>query len=125
MKRCMLLVFICLIPAWVPAQTDAPADTKSKIAALEQLWNQAYKAGDTAALGSILDDAIVLVNDDGSVQTKAEFLNGVKSFRLATEHAAAAGRAGIVECPCVRKCCDCNRSTPGERHRTRQILRPS
>ena len=79
MKLCMLLVFLCSTVAWAPAQTVAEADTKSKIAALEQLWNQAYKAGDTAALGSILDDAIVLVNDDGSVQTKAEFLNSVKS----------------------------------------------
>jgi ketosteroid isomerase-like protein len=37
------------------------------------------KAGDTAALNSILDDAFVLINDDGSVQTKAEFLTGMKS----------------------------------------------
>jgi ketosteroid isomerase-like protein len=62
----------------VPAQTDTAA-AKSKIVALEQLWNQAYKAGDTKALDSILDDAIVLVNDDGSVQTKAEFLASVKA----------------------------------------------
>lgn len=60
------------------AQTSDQA-TKSKIAALEQLWNQAYKSADTKALDSILDDTIVLVNDDGSVQTKAEFLATVKS----------------------------------------------
>jgi ketosteroid isomerase-like protein len=77
-KLCMLFLFVYLTAAWAPGQTDAEADTKSKIAALEQLWNQAYKAGDTIALGSILDDAIVLVNDDGSVQTKAEFLTSVK-----------------------------------------------
>jgi ketosteroid isomerase-like protein len=58
---------------------DTEAATKSKIIALEQLWNQAYKSGDTKALDSILDDGIVLVNDDGSVQTKAEFLASVKS----------------------------------------------
>jgi ketosteroid isomerase-like protein len=77
-KLCMLLVFVCVTSTWAPPQTDAAADTKSKIAALEQLWNQAYKAGDKAALGSILDDAIVLINDDGSIQTKAEFLTSVK-----------------------------------------------
>jgi ketosteroid isomerase-like protein len=60
------------------AQGDDAA-TKSKIVALEQLWNQAYKSGDTKALDSILDDGIVLVNDDGSVQTKAEFLASVKA----------------------------------------------
>jgi ketosteroid isomerase-like protein len=47
--------------------------------ALEQLWNQAYKSGDTKALDSILDDQVVLVNDDGSVQSKAEFLASVKA----------------------------------------------
>jgi len=58
---------------------DTEAATKSKIIALEQLWNQAYKSADTKALDSILDDRIVLVNDDGSMQTKAEFLASVKS----------------------------------------------
>jgi ketosteroid isomerase-like protein len=61
------------------AQTDSDSATQSKIIALEQLWNQAYKSGDIKALDSILDDAIVLVNDDGSMQNKAEFLASVKS----------------------------------------------
>lgn len=78
MKLVMLLVLICLTVGWAVAQTDAEASTKSKIAALEQVWNQAYKSGDTTALASILDDAIVLVNDDGSVQTKEEFLTSMK-----------------------------------------------
>jgi len=77
-KLVMLLVLICLTVGWAVAQTDAEASTKSKIAALEQVWNQAYKSGDTTALASILDDAIVLVNDDGSVQTKEEFLTSMK-----------------------------------------------
>jgi ketosteroid isomerase-like protein len=64
---------------WAAAQTDTDSATKSKIIALEQLWNQAYKSADMKALDSILDDAIVLVNDDGSVQNKAEFLASVKS----------------------------------------------
>jgi len=32
-----------------------------------------YKSGDTKALDTLLDNAIVLVNDDGSMQTKKEF----------------------------------------------------
>lgn len=72
-------VFIIFITAAaICAAQDTDAATKSKIAALEQLWNQAYKAGDTKALDAILDSAIVLVNDDGSVQTKKEFLASVK-----------------------------------------------
>lgn len=79
MRRCgILVILLWLAGAALLAQTSDQA-TKSKIAALEQLWNQAYKSADTKALDSILDDAIVLVNDDGSVQTKVEFLASVKS----------------------------------------------
>jgi ketosteroid isomerase-like protein len=78
MRRiCALVIFACATLLWSTAQ-DSDA-TKSKIIALEQLWNQAYKAGDAKALDSILDNGIVLVNDDGSVQTKNEFLASVKA----------------------------------------------
>ena len=73
----ILMLFVCTGAAVVLAQSDEAA-TKSKVIALEQLWNQAYKSGDRKALDSIIDDGIVLVNDDGSVQTKAEFLASVK-----------------------------------------------
>lgn len=75
---CILIILAGAAVLSVSAQSEADAATKSKIVALEQLWNQAYKAGDTKALDSILDNGIVLVNDDGSVQTKAEFLASVK-----------------------------------------------
>ena len=78
MNLIIFLVFVSVTASWAVAQADAEASTKSKVAALEQVWNQAYKSGDTTALASILDDAIVLVNDDGSVQTKEEFLTSVK-----------------------------------------------
>lgn len=75
MKAVWAILFCAsAISAW----SQDEAATKSKIVALEQLWNQAYKSADTKALDAILDDAIVLVNDDGSVQTKAEFLASVK-----------------------------------------------
>jgi ketosteroid isomerase-like protein len=75
----ILLLSFCVSAGSALAQAGSDAATQSKIVALEQLWNQAYKSGDTKALDSILDDAIVLVNDDGSVQTKTEFLASVKS----------------------------------------------
>jgi ketosteroid isomerase-like protein len=58
---------------------ESSAAIQGKIVALEKLWNQAYKSGDTKALDSILDDSIVLINDDGSIQTKKEFLASVKA----------------------------------------------
>jgi ketosteroid isomerase-like protein len=71
----LLLVFLASTVAF--SQSDS--ETKSKVIALEKLWNQAYKSADIKALESILDDSIVLINDDGSVQTKAEFLESVRS----------------------------------------------
>ena len=79
MKLAWVVTIMMCAAVWAGAQNESEAATKSKIVALEQLWNQAYKSGDTKALDSILDDAIVLVNDDGSVQTKAEFLASVKT----------------------------------------------
>jgi ketosteroid isomerase-like protein len=73
-----LMVLLYAMTLSVLAQDTSDAATKSKIAALEGAWNQAYKSGDTKALDALLDNAIVLVNDDGSVQTKKEFLASVK-----------------------------------------------
>ena len=72
------MILLCAVSVGARAQADTEAAIKSKIVALEQLWNQAYKAGDTKALDTILDSGVVLVNDDGSVQSKAEFLASVK-----------------------------------------------
>jgi ketosteroid isomerase-like protein len=73
-----LLPLVCAAAVLVLAQADADPGIQSKIVALEKAWNQAYKLGDIRALDVLLDDRIVLVNDDGTVQTKAEFLAGVK-----------------------------------------------
>jgi ketosteroid isomerase-like protein len=72
----LLMVFVYAASLFVMGQDDS--SVQSKVIALEKAWNQAYKAGDTKALDGILDDQIVLINDDGSVQTKAEFLKTVK-----------------------------------------------
>lgn len=58
---------------------SADAGVQAKIVALEKLWNQAYKSGDTKALAALLDDDVVLVNDDGGVQSKGQFLASVKA----------------------------------------------
>jgi ketosteroid isomerase-like protein len=74
----LLMVLVCAASACAGAQDAGDSAIKSKIAALEGAWNQAYKAGDVKALDSLLDNGIVLVNDDGSVQSKTEFLASVK-----------------------------------------------
>jgi len=78
MTRGLWLALICAPSLLVSAQSDTNSGVQSKIIALEKAWNQAYKLGDTRALEGILDDRIVLINDDGSIQTKAEFLASVR-----------------------------------------------
>jgi ketosteroid isomerase-like protein len=72
------LALICAPAVPVSAQ-DQDAAARDQVMALEKAWNQAYKAGDTKALSSILDNSLVLVEDDGSLKTKSEFLASVKS----------------------------------------------
>jgi ketosteroid isomerase-like protein len=74
----LLIILSCVIVPSVFAQDASDSAAKSKIAALEVAWNQAYKSGDTKALDAILDNSIVVVNDDGTLQTKAGFLATVK-----------------------------------------------
>jgi ketosteroid isomerase-like protein len=65
-------------PALLHAQ-DYDAAARDQVLALEKAWNQAYKAGDTKALAAILDNSLILVEDDGSLKTKSEFLASVKA----------------------------------------------
>jgi len=75
----LLMMAVCIMFPLAWAQDDTEAAVRSRIIALEKAWNQAYKAGDIKALDSILDNEIVLINDDGSVQSKAEFLGSIKA----------------------------------------------
>ena len=61
---------------------------RTQVLALEKAWNQAYKAGDVKALSSILDNSLVLVEDDGSLKTKSEFLASVKASNANDEQVA-------------------------------------
>jgi ketosteroid isomerase-like protein len=67
------------------AAQDHDSAARDQVLALEKAWNQAYKAGDTKALSSILDNSLVLVEDDGSLKTKSEFLASVKSSNANAE----------------------------------------
>jgi ketosteroid isomerase-like protein len=73
----LLMACVCAASLLTMAQGDAISGVQSRIVALEKAWNQAYKLGDRKALDALLDDQIVVVNDDGSMQNKAEFLASV------------------------------------------------
>lgn len=84
MARCAFALtaalFVSATATAMPASAqDQESAARDQVLALEKAWNQAYKAGDTKALSSILDNSLVLVEDDGSLKTKSEFLATVKS----------------------------------------------
>ncbi len=71
-------IFFVLLGTTLLSAQDSDA-VRSKIVALEKAWNQAYKMADIRALNSLLDDHVVLINDDGSTQTKDEWLKSVQA----------------------------------------------
>lgn len=73
---CLCLMALMVIGASVSAQDDSHTIT-TKIVAMEKAWNQAFKLRDTKALDSLLADDVVLVNDDGSLQSKEAFIKFV------------------------------------------------
>jgi ketosteroid isomerase-like protein len=73
------VVALLFTPSPLALAQDDEAVARAQILGLEKAWNQAYKAGDVKALSAILDNALVLVEDDGSLKTKSEFLATVKA----------------------------------------------
>jgi len=67
--RCVL---IFALAASVAAEETRSVETK--IIALEKAWNQAYRSRDGRALGAIFNDSIVIVDVDGKLRSKGEFL---------------------------------------------------
>ena len=83
MRVAIALLFVLFATVLLVSMQSSPdAAIQTKIIALEKAWNQAYKRADTRALNLILDDHIVLINDDGSTQTKSEFLSSIKQINV-------------------------------------------
>jgi ketosteroid isomerase-like protein len=69
----------CSLDLAAQESTESDSAARGQVMALEKAWNQAYKLGDAKALNALLDDSLILVEDDGSVKTKAQFLASVKA----------------------------------------------
>jgi ketosteroid isomerase-like protein len=74
-RICGLLLLFATVA--LCAQDGTNSTVVSKIIAMEKAWNQAFKLRDRKAVDTLLDDNVVLVNDDGSLQSKGEFLKMV------------------------------------------------
>ena len=71
----MAVILGCAFP--LAAQGDPDARAQAQVAALERMWNLAYKTGDVKALSSLFDDSLILIEDNGSLKSKAQFLASV------------------------------------------------
>jgi hypothetical protein len=78
---CVLIVF-GLATAPLSAQSDDESGGRTKVLALEHAWNQAEAFKDLKALDTLFDNALLYVDFDGTLMTKAEFLSRVKSEHL-------------------------------------------
>src|SRR5277367_6461444 len=89
MIRICLGIVMVLLSAVAPVSAqEEEAAARAQVLGLEKAWNQAYKVGDIKALAAILDNSLVLVEDDGSLKTKSEFLASVKAASVNEEQVA-------------------------------------
>ena len=76
MKTKLLLVTF-LLSVNLAATFCAPQQTSesaSKILALEDKWNEAYKQGDVATMNSLLADDFIITVEDGTTFSKAGYI---------------------------------------------------
>jgi ketosteroid isomerase-like protein len=84
--RISLLVLASLV-IWAfdsaPGQ-NKPDSASSKLLALENKWNAAYKQGDVQTMNSLLADDFIITVEDGTTYSKSGYiaLNGNASLRV-------------------------------------------
>jgi ketosteroid isomerase-like protein len=61
-------------PAAIRAVPQQKSDVASKILALENKWNAAYKDGDVATINSLLADDFIITVEDGATFSKAGYI---------------------------------------------------
>jgi ketosteroid isomerase-like protein len=77
---CLLAILLFAIARCVRAQTGNDGAVRLKITALEGVRFEAYQAKNPKTMGSILDDRALVVNDDGSMQTKGESIAALRAM---------------------------------------------
>ncbi len=74
----LVAILASMMSTFIQAQEVNDPDTRSKLIALEQVWNATINSKDTKALESLLDQGFVYVHFDGRVLTKAEVLAALR-----------------------------------------------
>ena len=77
-----LIILLCSALPRAVAQNSDDSGGRSNILALEHAWDQAQERGDVKALSAIFDNALIYVDYDGKLLTKAEYLARVKANNI-------------------------------------------
>src|ERR1700730_10191337 len=84
MKKLIALSMLVFTPFSVGSvQTSSQRnDEEGRILTLETLWNRAEQTKDAAALEQLLAPSLIYIDYDGSIMTKAQFLESIRSDSL-------------------------------------------
>ena len=90
MMRKLAIVVLFLASTLMAAAQSAPdaAADKSMILALESAWNQAEIHHDATAAASIMADTFISVDHHGVLETRAQYLAGIKDRSYQPEEIA-------------------------------------
>jgi hypothetical protein len=90
-KLSFVIIFALL--AMVDAQDNPKpaADEKSMIVAMENAWNQAELHHDAKAADAILADTFISVDHHGQLQSKAQYMTGLKDKSFNPEQISNSG----------------------------------
>ncbi len=86
MRRGFLILLFLALLALLQSVSRAQGD-ETKIIALENLWNQMQLNHDADAMGKMLDEDFVFTDYDGTVMSRAQFLDSIRdiSYQLTVE----------------------------------------
>ena len=90
MMRKLAIVVLFLASTLIAAAQNAPdaAADKSMILALESAWNQAEIHHDATAAASIMADTFISIDHHGVLETRAQYLAGIKDRSYQPEEIA-------------------------------------
>jgi|SRR5215471_8146600 len=74
-----IAVMVCLGACVAGGQSSSRSDEGAHVLALDNSWNRALETKDTKALDMLLADTFISIDIDGSMETKSEFLAGLKA----------------------------------------------
>jgi ketosteroid isomerase-like protein len=74
MLKIKLSLLICLFSMTATFSDAQQTEAASKVLALENKWNEAYKQGDIATLNSLLADDFIITIEEGATFSKAGYL---------------------------------------------------